>query len=38
VNVAGIVTAEIVISESACLAGIEALAAEATAGDPNLTG
>jgi hypothetical protein len=38
VNVAGIVTAEIVISESVCLAGIEALAAEATAGDPNLTG
>jgi hypothetical protein len=38
VNVAGIVVAELVISESACFAGIEALAAEATAGDPNLTG
>jgi hypothetical protein len=38
VNVFGVVVGEVVISESACLAGIEALAAEATAGDPNLTG
>jgi hypothetical protein len=38
VNVPGIVGAEVVVSESVCLAGIEALAAEATAGTGTLTG
>jgi len=38
VAVGGIVIAEVVISESVCLGAIEALAAQATAADPNLTG
>ena len=38
VNVPGLVGAEVVVSESVCLAGIEALAAEATAGTGTLTG